>query len=271
MDAQLTDKVVLISGGAGGIGSAMVRAFHAEGARVVVHYRTNRDRANALVRELGAERTVALEADLTDESEVERLFAEAHASFGPVDVCIANAGKWPPEDTPIHRMTLEQWQGTIAANLTSAFLCARAFFRGIVEHNLTDPALVLIASTAGVFGEAGHADYAAAKGALASGLLLSLKNEIARIAPRGRVNAICPGWTITDMTRDFQRDPDKMRRVLQTWPTRRVGRAIDVARMAVMLASPALSGHVSGQSLTVAGGMEGRVLYTPDEIDIDTA
>ena len=126
---------------------------------------------------------------------------------------------------------------------------------------------MLIGSTAGLIGEAGHADYAAAKAGVIYGLARSLKNEICRVAPRGRVNVVCPGWTFTPMTKRFATDPAKVQRVLQTIPLRKVGRAHDVAMAVVYLASSHLSGHVTGQVLTVSGGMEGRVLYNPDEID----
>jgi 3-oxoacyl-[acyl-carrier protein] reductase len=198
---------------------------------------------------------------------VERLYAEIEANLGPVEILVANAGSWPPDDVPLHELTLKQWNETLAANLTSAFLCLRAFFRGIRKHGLTEPAAVLIGSTAGLFGEAGHADYAAAKSALAYGLARTLKNEICRLAPRGRVNVVCPGWIVTPMTERFTDDPARVRRVLQTIPLRKVGRPGDVAQAILYLASSRLAGHVSGQILTVSGGMEGRVLYQPDDVD----
>ena len=116
-----------------------------------------------------------------------------------------------------------------------------------------------------LFGEAGHSDYAAAKSAVVHGLLLSLKNEIVRIAPLGRVNAVCPGWTASPMTRTALTDPELVQRVTRTMPLRKVGRPEDVARQVVVLASDELSGHVSGQVVTVAGGMEGRVLHPEGE------
>jgi 3-oxoacyl-[acyl-carrier protein] reductase len=144
----------------------------------------------------------------------------------------------------------------------------RAFFRGIAAHHLADPAGVLIGSTAGIFGEAGHADYAAAKAGLTYGLARSLKNEICRLAPRGRVNVVCPGWTVTPMARRFAADPARVRRALQTIPLRKVARVHDVAMAILYLASSRLAGHVSGQILTVSGGMEGRLLYGEDEVDL---
>jgi 3-oxoacyl-[acyl-carrier protein] reductase len=119
---------------------------------------------------------------------------------------------------------------------------------------------VLVGSTAGIFGEAGHADYAAAKSAILGGLLLSLKNEVVRKNPRARVNAVAPGWTESPMTRGHVSE-EQVRRVSRTMALRKVAQPEDVARQVVVLASPALSGHISGQVVTVAGGMEGRVVH----------
>jgi 3-oxoacyl-[acyl-carrier protein] reductase len=217
---------------------------------VVVHYHRGRERAEALAGELGEAQVVG--ADLTSEAEVDRLFAEA----GPLDVCAAVAGAWPSEDTPVWQLSLERWQQTLDANLTSAFLTARGFLRQLDG----DGALVLVGSTAGLVGEAGHADYAAAKSAILGGLLLSLKNEAVRKAPGARVNAVAPGWTESPMTRGHV-SPEQVRRVSRTMALRKVAKPEDVARQVVVLASPAISGHVTGQVVTVAGGMEGRVVH----------
>jgi 3-oxoacyl-[acyl-carrier protein] reductase len=120
--------------------------------------------------------------------------------------------------------------------------------------------LVLVGSTAGRFGEAGHADYAAAKAAIQVGLLLSLKNEMVRIAPRGRVNAVAPGWTYSPMTRG-ELEQEVVDRLSRTMALRKVAVAEDVARAVVVLASDELSGHVTGELVTVAGGMEGRTIH----------
>jgi len=255
VETGLAGKGVLVTGGAGGIGSACVRAFAAEGAHIAIHYRTSRDRAEELARETGG---VALQADLTVEDEVAALFDSAEQELGGVDVCAAVAGFWPRDDEPVWRLPLERWEATLRTNLTATFLTARAFLT-LVERR-GEGSLVLVGSTAGRFGEAGHADYAAAKAAIQVGLLLSLKNEIVRIAPRGRVNAVAPGWTYSPMTRG-ELDPELVTRLSRTMALRKVAQAEDVARAVVVLASDELSGHVTGELVTVAGGMEGRTVH----------
>ena len=256
METGLRGKRVLVTGASGGIGGACARAFAGEGCRVVVHYHHGRDRALALSAELGGAPVVA--ADVTDEAQVERLFAEAREAFGGLDVCAAVAGVWPSEDVPVWELPLERWHATLDANLTAAFLTARGFLRQLRG----DGALVLVGSTAGVFGEAGHADYAAAKSAILGGLLLSLKNEVVRRSPGVRVNAVAPGWTESPMTRGHVSE-EQVRRVSRTMALRKVAQPEDIARQVVVLASPVLSGHVTGQVVTIAGGMEGRLLHEP--------
>lgn len=256
METGLGEKNVLVTGGAGGIGSAIVRAFHAEGARVAIHYLTSSERAERLAHDTGG---VPLRADLTNEAEVDRLVTDAVGALGRLDVLVANAGKWPSEDVPVWDLSLERWRATIAANLDSVFLSCRAFLRHVATTGCGN--IVIISSTAGLFGEAGHSDYAAAKSALASGLLRSLKNEIVRIAPEGRVNVVCPGWTVTEMAREALEDEGMIGRITRTMPLRKVGRAEDVAATVVALSSDRISGHVTGEVITVAGGMEGRVLH----------
>jgi 3-oxoacyl-[acyl-carrier protein] reductase len=257
VETGLEGKRVLVTGASGGIGSACAREFAAEGSRVFLHYHLGRDRAEAVSGELNGAPLFA--ADLRREEEVDALFARAVEELGGLDVCVAVAGKWPEEDVPLWKLPVERWEETFRGNLTVSFLTARAFLREVERTG--HGSLVLIGSTAGLIGEAGHADYAAAKSAVVHGLLLSLKNEIVRIAPLGRVNAVCPGWTESPMTRTTLTDPELVNRVTRTMPLRKMGRPEDVARQVVVLASDELSGHVTGQIVTVAGGMEGRVLH----------
>jgi len=140
-------------------------------------------------------------------------------------------------------------------------LTCRAFLRVVGRQG--SGSLVLVGSTAGLVGEEGHADYAAAKSAVTGGLLLSLKNEIVRVAPTGRVNAVAPGWTATEMAADALAEPGALERATRTMALRKVATPEDVAAQIVLLASDRVSGHVTGQVVTVAGGMEGRLLH-PD-------
>jgi 3-oxoacyl-[acyl-carrier protein] reductase len=258
VETGLAGKRVLVTGASGGIGGACAREFFGEGSRVVIHYHEGRERAEALSEELGGAPIVG--GDLRDEFAVDELFRQGIDALGGLDVCAAVAGKWPEEDVPLWELPLERWEATLRANLTITYLTARAFLREVARNG--HGSLVMIGSTAGLFGEAGHADYAAAKSAIVHGLLLSLKNEIVRVAPRGRVNVVCPGWTESPMTRtSLTTDPELVRRVTRTMPLQKVARPEDVARQVVVLASDELSGHVTGQVVTVAGGMEGRLLH----------
>jgi 3-oxoacyl-[acyl-carrier protein] reductase len=271
MNAELTDRVVVITGASGGIGSAVARKFAAEGAKLVLHCRKNRAKAEALRRELDAVESLSVQADLTGEAGARRLFAAVVKRFGRVDTLVANAGSWETHDVPLHRMSLKQWRWTLDTVLTSAFLSLREFFRHVARQQRGNA--VLIASTAGVFGEAGHADYASAKSAMAFGLTRSLKNEIARIAPHtasycgGRVNCVCPGWTIVPRNAGKLKEAEAVRKVAATMALPQIARPEDIANAVVFLSSDALARHITGQTLIIAGGMEGRMLWQPGEID----
>lgn len=255
MNTGLEGKGVLVTGGAGGIGTAIVRRFAAEGAVVAVHYNSSQVAAETLADEVHG---IAIHADLRDEAQADTLIPKAVAGLGRLDICVANAGRYPREDRSIWNLSLERWNETMAANLTSTFLTARGF----LEYAATTGtgSLVMIASTAGSFGEAGHADYAAAKGAILSGLLLSAKNEAARIGPGVRVNVVAPGWTMTPAVEARGLSEDHFAHVTATMSLKKLGRPEDVAAQVVVLASDELSGHLSGQVVTVAGGMEGRLI-----------
>ena len=255
MDTGLQGKRVLVTGGAGGIGTAISKAFAAEGAQVAVHYRSSHEQAGVLAAEIGG---VALYADLTTEEGAAELVPATVSALGGLDVCVANAGRYPAESRPLWDLTLERWQSVLDANLTTAFLTARGFLRHVRQTRVGS--LVLVGSTAGRFGEAGHADYAAAKGAIGSGLLASLKNEVSTLGPNVRVNAVAPGWTATPKRVEAGIEPAHIERATATMALKKLATPDDVAAQVVVLASDRLSGHLTGQLITVAGGMEGRLV-----------
>lgn len=271
MNTELAEKVVVVTGASGGIGSAIARRFAEEGVRLVLHYRSNRESVEKLCRGLSKVDTFVVRADLTKESDVHRLFGAAMKRFGRVDTLVANAGSWETRDVPLHEMPLKQWRATMDAVLTSTFLCAREFFKLVAKQRHGNA--VLIASTAGVFGEAGHADYAAAKAAMAYGLTRTLKNEIVRIAPHtknycgGRVNCVCPGWTMVPRNVAKLGNAAVVKKVTATMALPQIARPDDIANLVVFLSSDKLARHITGQTVLVAGGMEGRWLWQPAEVN----
>ncbi|MFP4647528.1 MAG: SDR family NAD(P)-dependent oxidoreductase [Candidatus Acetothermia bacterium] len=265
MDLGLEDKTVMITGASGGIGSACARLFADEGAELVLHGFRHMGRLEELADDLHAEPLI-VQADLGEGLEVENIFEKAERQTAGVDVLVANAGQWPPEDTPVADMSLERWEKVIRVDQTGVFLCAREFLKSLRARDADYASLILIGSTAAVFGEENHAGYAAAKAAVTYGLTRTLKNEIVRIVPGGRVNAVCPGWTKTPMAEPGLNDEDAVRHALQTMALKRVGKPEDIARSVAYLSSP-VAEHITGQILTVAGGMEGRRLHDPSEIN----
>ena len=259
MNADLKDKTFLITGASGGIGLATARLFSSEEATVIAHYRHNEKSINHLGKELG-EKCFPVQAELSDEAQVDEMYRRALSKFPRIDGIVVNAGAWSEPEQPLHEISLERWQNSIDANLTSAFLTCRGFMKHLAEVPRESASIVLVSSTAGIFGEAGHTDYAAAKAAMAHGMTLSLKNEIIRLAPRGRVNCVCPGWTDTPMAARGMDDPELMAKVFSTMPLKKVGQPEDVASLIAFYSSEKLAGHLSGSIHVIAGGMEGRMV-----------
>lgn len=262
MQSGLEGQVVLITGASGGIGAETARVFAAEGARLVLHYNSNREAAEALARELDVE-TLVVQADVSDEGSVDAMYEAALGRFSEIGGLVVNAGIWIADEAPLYSMTLAQWRRTMDADLTGAFLSCRGFLRHVADRPRDDASIVLVASTAALFGEENHTDYSAAKAAMAYGMTRSLKNEIVRVASRGRVNCVCPGWVNTPMASASMEDPTAIPRVTATMALRKIAQPEDVARAIVFLSSSRLAGHLSGTILPIAGGMEGRWLHQP--------
>jgi 3-oxoacyl-[acyl-carrier protein] reductase len=271
MDLALADKVVLITGASGGIGRALAEAFASEGTQLALAANGHIDELDHWLGEQPwRQRAIPLSADVTSARDMSAAFDRAREKFGRVDVCIANAGVWTPEHRLLHRADEARIRKTIEIDLLGAMWTARAFFATLA---CTGPradghgaALVFIGSTAGRFGEKGHAEYAASKAGL-RGLVASLKNEIVELDRYARVNMIEPGWTVTHMARPALEEPGVISKVVRTMPLRQLARAKDIARAAIFLASPAAARHVTGEVITVAGGMEGRSLWEAGDVD----
>ncbi|KAG0701092.1 hypothetical protein DFH29DRAFT_806783, partial [Suillus ampliporus] len=197
-------------------------------------------------------------ADLSSEPAVKHMFDTLSGTpFGPVAVVVVNHGIWPPEDVPIIDTTIEQWDKTISATLTSSFLVSCEYLRTATDSVEGKASIVLIGSTAGNYGEANHGDCATSKSAMMYGLTMPLKTEIVKIAPKGRVNCIAPGWVATPMVQEALNDPAVSGPILVATPLEKLGTPLGIANQIAVLFSSVISGHVTGQVVFVEGGCIG--------------
>jgi 3-oxoacyl-[acyl-carrier protein] reductase len=243
----LEGKTALVSGGSRGIGRAVCLLFARLRARVAVAYARDEAAAAETVAAARAAGTdaLALKADLAVDGEAERLVREVEDTLGPLNVLVVNHGIWKPG--PIESMTGGQWDETLKVNLGAArALCAEAARRMGPRGT---GAMVLVASTAGQRGEAGYSHYAASKGAL----IAFAKSLATELGPSGiRVNAVAPGWVLTDMTRDVL-ETAAGRLATPGIPLGRVGRPEEIAGPIAFLASD-LASYMHGHVLSVNGG-----------------
>lgn len=253
----IADGRALVTGGSRGIGRAVVRMLAALGARVGIAYHAAEGAAAEALEEARevspgelkpADQTSLFwvqQGDLTREADVDLLFRRARDEFGELDFFVGNAGIWNEVETPLDRLAPEEWRAMLDANLTSIYLTTRQ----AVSCMRPGGRIVLLSSTAGQRGEAGHSHYAASKGAIIS-LCKSLATEL---GPRRiTVNAVAPGWVDTDMSASVLRT-DAAERVTAEIPLRRVASAEDVAGPICFLLSD-LARHITGEVLNVNGG-----------------
>ena len=240
---DLTGRTALVTGATGGIGGAIARALHAQGASVALSG-TKSDRLDALAGELG-ERAHAVRCDLADHAQVEVLVPQAEAALGQVDILVNNAGL--TRDNLFMRLKDEEWDDVIAVDLTAAFRLARAAVRGMMRRRFGR--IIGIASIVGVTGNAGQGNYAAAK----AGMIGMSKALALEVASRGiTVNCVAPGFVTTAMTDALT---EKQREAaLARVPAGRLGVAADIAAAVVYLAS-AEAAYMTGQTLHVNGGL----------------
>ncbi len=244
---DLRGKRALVTGASRGVGEATAVLLARAGADVAITYQTRADAAGRVVERLREHGVRAWSAggDLGDARVVDRIFERVAAEFDGLDIFVGNAGIWPPDDVPIAEMSEAQWRRTLAANLDSVFLTTRAAARVMADSGR----IVLISSTAGQRGEAGHADYAATKGAI----IAMVKGIAVELAARDiTVNCVAPGWIDTEMAAKPYADGGRAR-IEENIPLRRVASADDVAGPVIFLCST-LARHITGEIVNVNGG-----------------
>jgi 3-oxoacyl-[acyl-carrier protein] reductase len=240
---DLKGKTALVTGASGGIGGAIARALQAQGARVALSG-TRVEALEALRGELGGD-PIVVPGDLGDAAATDRLFADADKALGQVDILVNNAGL--TRDGLAMRMKDEDWQKVLDVNLSAGFRLARAAMRGMMKRRWGR--IIGITSIVGVTGNAGQANYAAAK----AGMIGMSKALAQELASRGvTVNCVAPGFIATPMTDALTEQ--QRERLLQGIPAGRLGQAGDVAAAVVYLASEEAA-YVTGQTLHVNGGM----------------
>ena len=240
---DLIEKSAIVTGASGGIGGAIARTFHAQGARVALSG-TRTDTLEALAGELG-DGAFLVPADLSVTDGAQALAKEAEAAMGGVDILVNNAGL--ARDQLAIRMTDEDWQQVLDVNLTSAFRLARACLRGMVKKRWGR--IISITSIVGVTGNPGQANYAASKAGII-GMSKSLAQEVA--SRNVTVNCVAPGFIVTAMTESLSEDQKE--KLIDRIPSGHLGNPDDVAGACVFLASEEAS-YVTGQTLHVNGGM----------------
>jgi glucose 1-dehydrogenase len=253
----LNGQKALVTGANSGIGKAIALGLGQAGADVVVNFVREKQQADEVVEAIrnGGSQAFAHRADVSNESQVQAMFAKMFSEFGTIDILINNAGL--QKDAPFEDMTFADWNLVIAVNLTGQFLCARESARefkrrGVVkEISCSAGKIICVSSVHEIIPWAGHVNYAASKG----GVMLMMKSIAQELAPyRIRVNSIAPGAIRTPINTTAWDTPDAYAELMELIPYRRIGEPEDIARAAVWLASDHAD-YVNGTSLFVDGGM----------------
>ncbi|MFP3356907.1 3-oxoacyl-[acyl-carrier-protein] reductase [Planococcus citreus] len=245
--SKLTGKTAIVTGASRGIGAAIARRFAEEGANIVVNYSGSQDKAEAVVAEIeqAGGKAIAVKANVADADAVKVMADTAMKEFGSIDILVNNAGI--TRDNLMMRMKEDEWDDVINTNLKGVFLCTKAVTRQMMKQRAGR--IVNIASIVGVMGNAGQANYVAAK----AGVIGLTKTTARELASRGiTANAVAPGFITTDMTEKLGDDVQSS--MLAQIPLARFGAPEDVANAALFLASDEAS-YVTGQTLHLDGGM----------------
>ncbi|MEI5685659.1 MULTISPECIES: SDR family oxidoreductase [Sphingomonas] len=255
--SALAGHTAIITGASSGIGLAVAEGLAGAGAAVVINYRSDEDSANSLAERIGERggRAIAVQADVSQEQEVGRLFDAAADAFGRIDVLVSNSGV--QKDAPVADLSLDDWNTVIDINLTGQFLCAREAVRRFrsqpesARPSRSAGTIIAMSSVHELIPWAGHVNYAAAKG----GVRMLTRTLAQEVAPdRIRVNAIAPGAIRTPINQEAWETPEALEKLLRLIPYGRIGEPEDVARAAVWLASDEAD-YVTGTTLFVDGGM----------------
>lgn len=243
----LKNSVAVVTGAGRGIGRAIALELARAGAQVVVNFAGHADQAEktvSMINDLGGE-AIAVQADVSQAEDADRLIKTAADTFGKVDILVNNAGI--TRDNLLLRMKETEWDAVLNTNLKGVFLCSKAVSKGMMKQR--SGAIVNISSVVGVTGNAGQANYAAAK----AGIIGFSKSMAKELAPRGiRVNVVAPGYISTNMTESLSEEVKLQ--IQQGIPLGRVGSPEEIAQAVLFLVSPA-SSYITGQVLSVNGGM----------------
>ena len=253
----LKGQKALVTGANSGIGKAVAIALGQAGADVAVNYLRGDTSTNDVVQTISSNgvRALAIQADISQEADVEAMFSKMLKEFGTIDILVNNAGL--QKDAPFEEMTLAQWNTVIGVNLTGQFLCAREAVRefkrrGVVkEVSVSAGKIICMSSVHETIPWAGHVNYAASKG----GVMLMMKSIAQEVAPyRIRVNSICPGAIRTPINTGAWSTPEAYRSLMTLIPYKRIGEPEDIGRVAAFLASDQAD-YINGASIFVDGGM----------------
>ncbi|WP_042719717.1 glucose 1-dehydrogenase [Flavobacterium sp. B17] len=259
MEISLNNQVALVTGASSGIGSGIAKSLAAAGSTVVVNHSSEHstDEAKAVLKEItdAGGQGITYQCDVSKEDQVISMFQDVISQFGTVDILINNAGV--QKDAKFTEMTLEQWNTVIDINLTGQFLCAREAIKEFLRRGV-DPSrsvacgkIIHISSVHEVIPWAGHANYAASKGAIRM-LMQTLAQEYG--PDKIRVNSICPGAIQTPINKDAWDTTKALHSLMTLIPYNRIGKPEDIGNLAVFLASD-FSDYISGASIFVDGGM----------------